>query len=287
MSEAARPSPLVTVAELAARLNSPDLLIVDCRFDLANPGWGQREHAAGHIPGAVYAHLDTALSAPRTAGSGRHPLPSPAAFAAQLGGWGYTPTTRVVAYDQGSGAVAARLWWMLRSCGHDAVQVLDGGYAGWCGAGLPCEAGVPQGRVTVVAERQFVGALDTAAVVAGLASGTIRLVDARAADRYAGRNETIDPVAGHVPGAVNHPFARNLGADAHFLPPAELRSQWQETLAGASAERIVNMCGSGVTGCHNLLALELAGYPGAKLYPGSFSEWIADPARPVATGAAP
>jgi thiosulfate/3-mercaptopyruvate sulfurtransferase len=280
-------TPLVTVAELAAILQSPTLLVVDCRHDLLKPEWGAREYAAGHVPGAVYANLDTALSGPRHPGSGRHPLPSPAAFAATLGSFGFTAGTRVVVYDQGNGAIAARLWWMLRSRGHQDVQLLDGGYAAWCGARLPCDETPAQRARTIVEAREFSGMVDTSGVAQGLAEGTIRLVDARAADRYAGRNETIDPVAGHIPGAVSHPFVNNLDAGALYLDSEQLRQRWKATLAGAAPERVVSMCGSGVTGCHNLLAMELAGFHGGRLYAGSFSEWIADRARPVATGTAP
>lgn len=282
-------SPLISAAELATLLPAgvadPEaLLLVDCRFDLADPAWGRRTWAEAHLPGAVYAHLDEDLSGPVTPHTGRHPLPDPAVFAATLARWGAAPRTRVVAYDQRPGAFAARLWWMLRSMGHAAAQVLDGGLAAWRAAGLPLEStAVARAPVAPAAPRPFTGWVATDEVIRGLGDSRLRLVDARAADRFAGRNETVDPVAGHVPGAVNHPFARNLDADGRFLSADELRRAWLATLGPHAPEDVVMMCGSGVTACHNLLALEQAGLAGARLYPGSWSEWIRDPARPVAT----
>jgi thiosulfate/3-mercaptopyruvate sulfurtransferase len=277
-------SPLITPAELAARIAAAtDLLLVDCRSDLADGDWGRRVHAEGHLPGAIHAHLDADLSGPVTATSGRHPLPAPAAFAATLARWGVTDATHVVACDQGPGAWAARLWWMLRASGHGCAQVLDGGLAAWRAAQLPLETGpvhVPATAPGVA--RPFAGAVTVDDVRNALRDGRIVLVDARAADRFAGRNETIDPVAGHVPGALNQPFTGNLGADGRFLPPEELRRRWLAVLGDRSASDIVMMCGSGVTACHNLLALEQAGLAGARLYAGSWSEWIRDPARGVA-----
>lgn len=278
-------SPLISAAALANRKSRPGLLVVDCRFELADPSRGRAEYLAGHIPGAVYAHLDEQLSAPRSAGTGRHPLPSPAAFAQTLGYWGLEPGTAVVAYDQANGACAARLWWMLRARGHAQVQVLDGGMAAWRAAGLALETAVPVIPPTKVAQQPFNGVLDSPQVQAGLAQGAIALVDARAADRFAGQNETLDPVAGHVPGSLNQPFSRNLGDDGRFLGVEKLRELWQPTLAAAGTKPLVAMCGSGITACHNLLALELMNQPAARLYPGSYSEWITDPSRPVATGA--
>lgn len=284
MTAAAHRTPLVSASELASRRASPRLLVVDCRFDLGQPAWGPAEYHAGHVPGAVHAHLERQLSGPVTPTSGRHPLPSPDAFAQALGSWGFTPASEVVCYDQGGGAFAARLWWLLRARGHEAVQLLDGGIAAWRAAGLPVEATAPVRAATRVEPRAFAGVVTTADVAAGLAAGSIRLVDARAADRFAGRNETIDPVPGHIPGAVNHPFALNLGTDGRFLEGTALRERWETTLASADPARLVMMCGSGITACHNLLALALQGVAGARLYAGSWSEWIRDPARPVATG---
>lgn len=283
---------LIEAAELTQYLADPDWAIIDCRFDLARPDWGEQAFAAGHIPNALYAHLDRDLSAPRTALTGRHPLPEVGALEATLGRWGIDDTVQVVAYDQG-GAVgyAARLWWLLRWLGHRRVAVLDGGFSTWERARLPIEA-----AVTTRAPRPFRAAPAADAVVTStelerlLASGALErgeplLVDARGADRFAGENETLDPVAGHIPGARNHPFAANLDAQGRFLGAPELRRRWAERLRGRPAAQLISMCGSGVTACHNLLALEVAGLPGARLYAGSWSEWIRDPARPVARGA--
>jgi thiosulfate/3-mercaptopyruvate sulfurtransferase len=276
---------ITSVATLAKLLSGPGLLVVDCRFELSDTSRGRADHAAGHIPGAVYAHLDEQLSGPRSPTTGRHPLPSPEAFAKTLGEWGLEPDTHVVAYDQGSGAMASRLWWMLRARGHTNVQVLDGGMAAWRAAGHALETALPARRATSVAPVAFAGVVDSQEVQSGLAHGALALVDARSADRFAGRNETLDPVAGRIPGSLNHPFGDNLGAGGLFLDAAQLRERWQPTLAAAAGKPLVAMCGSGVTACHNLLALELMGKTGARLYAGSYSEWITNPARPVATGA--
>ncbi|MEO6079780.1 MAG: sulfurtransferase [Steroidobacteraceae bacterium] len=274
-------SPLVSTQALRGLLATPELLVIDCRFELGNAAAGRRAYDAAHIPGAIFASMDDDLSGPHHARGGRHPLPSPAAFAATLARWGFTPLSRVVAYDQGNGAAAARLWWLLRARGHGAVQVLDGGYAAWLAGGHAIDAVVPRPAPSVVPERAFDGMLSSEAVVAGLAARSITLVDARPADRFAGRNETVDPVAGHVPGAVNLPFTGNLTPTLKFQDAAQLRRRWAQLLDQPALPPIVAMCGSGITACHNLLALELAGYRGARLYAGSFSEWITDPARPV------
>lgn len=284
MSPATAFAPLISASDLAALSGTPGLLVVDCRFDLGNPAFGAAAYAAGHIPGAVFAAMEYDLSARRSPGSGRHPLPSPQDFAAVLGRWGFTDASHVVAYDQGSGAAASRLWWLLRARGHRRVQVLDGGWAAWQAAGGAVETVAPAVTPTHVAGRPFEGVLDAAQVAAGMASGTITLVDARAADRFAGRNETIDPVAGHVPGARNRPFTANLADGQHWHTPERLRELWAAELAAAADRPIVTMCGSGITACHNLLALAVAGHDDARLYAGSWSEWITDPARPVATG---
>jgi thiosulfate/3-mercaptopyruvate sulfurtransferase len=271
--------------------------VIDCRFDLARPDWGASAYAAGHVPGAIYAHLDRDLSGPVTPASGRHPLPTLEGLAETLGRWGIDDTVQVVAYDQGNGAFAARLWWLLRWAGHQQVAVLNGGFAAWQQAGLPVEttqatdttpglrqprAFVPRpGKVLTVSTAE----LERAVAAGELASGTSVLVDARGADRFAGENETIDPVAGHIPGARNHPFLRNVDSRGRFVPAGELRERLQATLGDAATIQTIAMCGSGVTACHNLLALEIAGLPGARLYAGSWSEWIRDRDRPVARGA--
>ena len=281
---------LIEPQELAASLHDPDWAIIDCRFDLARPDWGAQAYAAGHIPRALYAHLDQDLSGPRSARSGRHPLPQPAVLATTFARFGIDERVQVIAYDQGTGAFAARLWWLLRWLGHPQAAVLNGGFAAWQHGGF---------AVTSAREprpsRPFRARPDTGAVVSGtevaelLSSGALRsgrrtLVDARSADRFAGENETLDAVAGHVPGARNHPFAANLDSRGRFLAPAQLRRSWEQTLRGVPPDEAIAMCGSGVTACHNLLALESAGLPGARLYAGSWSEWITDPAHPVARG---
>lgn len=278
-------APLIEAGELARLASAQDIRILDCRHELSKPQWGAAAYAEGHIPGAIFASLDRDLSSPIRPGTGRHPLPSPADFAATLGLWGIGAGTRVIAYDHGPGAWAARLWWMLRAVGHGAVQVLNGGLPAWISAGGTVDAVVPAVAPARVPVRDFAGVATTAEVQAQLASSSITLVDARGADRFAGQNETVDPVAGHVPGAINHPFTGNLDASLRFLPPDELARRWEKELRLARDRPLVAMCGSGVTACHNLLALEIAGHAGARLYAGSYSEWIADPARPVATGA--
>ena len=282
---------LIGVAELAPHLDEPDWVSIDCRFELSRPDWGEQAWAAGHIPQALYAHLDRDLSGPRTAHSGRHPLPDPGVLADTFGHFGVDGAVQVVAYDQGPGVYAARLWWLLRWLGHQGVAVLDGGFAAWEQARLPVSA-----ARAVRPPRRFQTRLNpgwvvtTETIAAALASGALALgspllIDARGADRFAGENETIDPVAGHIPGAHNHPYAGNLDARGQFRSAEELRRAWSASLRGRPAAAMVAMCGSGVTACHNLLALEVAGLSGAKLYPGSWSEWIRDPARAVALGA--
>jgi thiosulfate/3-mercaptopyruvate sulfurtransferase len=281
---------LIEPPELAARLADPEWAIVDCRFDLSRPDWGERAWAAGHIPHALYAHLDRDLSAPRTPLTGRHPLPPVAALAALFGRFGIDERVQVIAYDQGSGAYAARLWWLLRWLGHRGVAVLNGGLAAWERAGLPL-SDAAESRTA----RHFSASADACMLAGGgevaaaldsgaLGRGEILLVDARSAERFAGENETLDPIAGHVPGAHNHPYAANHDPQGRFLGAAQLRRDWEHTLRGRRPQQLIAMCGSGVTACHNLLALEVAGFPGARLYAGSWSEWIRDPAHAVAHG---
>ena len=284
---------LIEPAELAAPLSrvaagEGDWAVLDCRFDLTRPEWGASAYAAGHIPGALYAHLDHDLSGPITPGSGRHPLPAAERLAATFSGWGIDARTQVVAYDQGNGAYASRLWWLLRWLGHRQVAVLNGGFAAWQQSGLPTETALAKRVSKVFTPRPeslpVVSTADIERLVAAgeLTAGRSVLVDARAADRFAGENETIDPVAGHIPGARNHGFLRNVDARGRFLSVGELQERWRATLGDADAAQTIAMCGSGVTACHNLLALEVAGLPGARLYAGSWSEWIRDGARPVA-----
>ena len=280
--------PLVDVPTLARRLGRADSIVVDCRFTLTDPPAGRAAYLRGHIPGARYAHLDDDLARVPSGGEGRHPLPDRAHFAATLGRFGIGPDDTVVAYDEGSGAVAARLWWLLGFVGHERRAVLDGGFAAWEEAGLPVEQAPPgiRPRRYVPRDPRQAGVVTTAEIAAAQAAGEI-LVDARAAPRYRGEHAPIDSKAGHVPGALNRPFSANVTAAGRFRPAAELRAELGELLGGRAPERLVAMCGSGVTACHLLLAMEVAGLAGGRLYAGSFSEWIRDPARPVKTGAEP
>ena len=276
---------LIDAATLASQIERDDLMLFDCRAELGNPHWGEAEYARSHLPGAQFLHLDRDLSGPVSADSGRHPLPDPDAFALLLGQLGAQTVSQLVAYDQGNGAYAARLWWLARWIGHRNVAVLDGGMAAWTAAGLPVET---SRRVPV--PRQFEANLTAGAWVDSATVDDLRrrpgtvLVDARGSERFAGRNETIDPVAGHIPGARNAPFTGNLAADGRFLPAQALRLRWNTLLGSQPAAGMIAMCGSGVTACHNLLAMEHAGLAGARLYAGSWSEWIRDPRRPIATG---
>lgn len=277
---------LIDVATLAARRGREDLAIFDCRFDLANPAWGEAEYAVAHVPGALYLHLDRDLSSPVTADSGRHPLPDPEVFARRLAELGVDERCQLVAYDQGPGAYAARLWWLARWVGLSRVAVLDGGFAAWRAAGLPVETAVRAPRPATFTPRVSDDAwVDSDTVDALRLRPGHLLVDARGADRFAGRNETIDPIGGHVPGARNHPFLANLGTDGRFLAADALRRRWTTILGSLPPDAVIAMCGSGVTACHNLLALEHAGLTGARLYAGSWSEWIRDSRRPTASGA--
>lgn len=273
---------LVDVATLAAHLNDPDWLVVDVRHQLADTGYGERVYAEGHVPGAVFLHCDRDLSGSMTGSNGRHPLPAPEKLAARLGAIGIGAATQVVVYDDAQGMIAGRLWWLLRWLGHARVALLDGGLPAWQAANQPLTPALP-----LLRPAQFVAELNDAMVDADyvkafLQTSRMHLVDARSPDRFRGENETIDPVGGHIPGAVNRFFRDNLQADGRFKPAAELRAEWLAVLAGAAPEAVVHQCGSGVSACHNLLAMEIAGLPGSRLYAGSWSEWCADPGRPFA-----
>jgi thiosulfate/3-mercaptopyruvate sulfurtransferase len=276
---------LISSSELAARLPDPSVVIVDVRHDLAQPiAWGETEYGKGHVPGARFAHLDRDLSVPKTGRNGRHPLPDSAIAAATFGRLGIDGSKQVVAYDQGSGMVAARLWWMLRALGHDAVAVLDGGYAKWMREGRPVATDTPSYSAAAFTPRRAVSTLDAPRIVANLATRALLLVDGRARERYRGDVEPLDPVAGHIPGALNRPYSDNLDAEGKFKPAVRLSAEFATLIAPRSPDEIVHYCGSGVSACHNLLAMEHAGLAGARLYPGSWSEWCADPAHPVARG---
>ncbi|GAB3469666.1 sulfurtransferase [Azotobacter salinestris] len=278
---------LLSPAQLAERLDQPDLRILDCRFALEDPAYGARSYAEAHIPGARFADLERDLSGPVHKGvTGRHPLPDPALLIERLRAWGIDNDSQVVLYDDGPAAFAARAWWLLAWLGkRDGVFLLDGGLNAWRAAGLPLTAELP-----APATGAFRGAPDASLLVdapqllARLGDGRLTLLDARALPRFRGEVEPLDPVAGHIPGARCAPFTENLGADGRFLPAGELRARFAGLLGERPVEQLVAYCGSGVTACHNLFALSLAGYPLAPLYAGSWSEWLTDRSRPVATG---
>ena len=276
---------LIDAPALAGHLADPDWVVLDARFDLTDPGKGQDLYRQAHIPGARYVSLDGHLSGMKTGANGRHPLPTPDTAAMNFGALGVSRQHQVVLYDADMGMFAARGWWMLRWLGHERVAVLDGGLAAWQRAGLPVTATetawTPAVFESTAAEARRVLADD---VQAHLGDSSRVLVDARAADRFRGRNETLDPVGGHIPGAVNRFFQLNLTPEKAFKPAADLRAEWGAIVGGADASRVVMYCGSGVTACHNLLALEHAGLAGARLFPGSWSEWCASPDRPKTTG---
>lgn len=284
------PLPLIDAAALRERLAAgAPTVVVDTSFDLADPAAGEGSYREGHLPGAHYLHLDRDLAdhAPAADGRfrGRHPMPTREAFAATLSRLGIGAAAPVVVYDRQGGMFAARAWWMLRWLGHREVAVLDGGLAAWLAAGGGLVTELP---TAAAAHRAYAPAaslaptVDAAALQAGL--GRVRLIDARAPERFRGEVEPLDPVAGHIPGALNRPFKDNLDLQGRFLAPEALRAAFLPLLAGRPPAEAVHQCGSGVTACHNLLAMEIAGLPGAALYPGSWSEWCAEPARPVARG---
>jgi len=274
---------------LEPRSPAPPVVLLDCGFDLADAGAGERAYGQGHLPGAHYAHLERDLSGAKTGRNGRHPLPQRSAFSARVGAWGIGPGTQVVAYDAQGGPYAARAWWMLRWLGHEAVAVLDGGAAAWLADGGQLVPEVPALRqaapypALALAADELAPHIAVDALLAALASSQARVLDARAPERFRGEVEPLDPVAGHIPGALNRFFKDNLGADGRFKAPEVLRADFAR-LGLTTAERVVHQCGSGVTACHNLLAMAHAGLEGSALYPGSWSEWCADPARPVARG---
>ncbi len=276
---------LISTAELGDVLGRPDLVLCDVRHDLMQPEWGAGEYAKQHIAGAQFVSLDRDLSAAKTGGNGRHPLPTPEVAAAMFSRLGIDAGKQVVAYDQGNGMYAARLWWMLRWLGHDAVAVLDGGLAKWTKEGRALTADVTAVQPASFGVKRVTPTVNASGVRASLHRHTLFLIDARAPERFRGEVEPIDAVAGHIPGAHNRPFALNLDADGTFKHPAFLRAEFSALLDGASHETVVHSCGSGVTACHNILAMEIAGLPGTRLYPGSWSEWSAHPALPVERGA--
>jgi len=275
---------LISCAELAAHLDDPTWIVFDCRNELVDKQAGLRAYEASRIPGARHVHLEAALSGAITRTSGRHPLPPAEVFCERVAALGLRKGQQVVAYDAMGGAMAARLWWMLRWVGHRAVAVLDGGWNAWLAHKLPVQSALPtivRGDFSGHASEETVDA-DT--IARRLGDPEMVIVDARAADRFRGENETLDPVGGHIPGARNRPFMQNLNADGTFKSAQELRAAYAHLLADVEPGRVVHQCGSGVTACHNLLAMEHAGLTGSRLYPGSWSEWCADPDRPIARG---
>jgi thiosulfate/3-mercaptopyruvate sulfurtransferase len=293
MNEKLKMSLLLSPGELAKSLDDERLVVIDCRFNLLVPEAGREAWGEAHIPGAFYADLDNDLAGSITTTSGRHPLPDPDDFGRLLGSWGVTPETKVIAYDDAGGAVAARLWWLLRWVGHQHVGLLNGGWQAWQASGLTTDASIPEllsACYPVAPDAMPVTAVEE--VQQGIASGELVLIDARDAKRFAGLAEPIDTRAGHIPGSVNRPFQANLDDNMCFLPLAELRREFAALLSGhrqgqgQGVEQLVCMCGSGVTACHNLFAMELAGVAdnsgaAAALYVGSWSEWIRSAGRPV------
>lgn len=279
---------LIAPSDLQARLHDPRWVVFDCRHDLADPAKGERVYREGHVPGAHLARVDLDLSGAKDGRTGRHPLPEPAAFAEFLARHGVTAESCVVAYDDVGGQYAARLWWLARWIGHEAVVLLDGGFPRWQREERAVETSVPSARSGRVVPRPAEGGVWQAAQVeANLVSREAVILDARAPERYRGETEPIDRVAGHIPGALNRFYKENLNPDLTFRPAADLRREFAALLAAAGNRPVVHQCGSGITACANLFAMEYAGLGGSRLYAGSWSEWIADPRRPIAVGAGP
>ncbi|MCX7975972.1 MAG: sulfurtransferase [Bellilinea sp.] len=276
---------LIEVEDLFAHFNHPDWVVVDCRFDLTNPEWGFKDYQQGHIPGSVYAHLDHDLSAAPTPSTGRHPLPSPSDFARTLERLGISNHSQVIALDTTGGSFAARLWWLLKWLGHSSVAVLNGGWNAWKSAGYPVAQGIetrPHGAFIPHPQSGMV--VTTAEMLATLTDSSFKIIDARSPERYRGEFEPIDPVAGHIPGSINRFHEKNITRGGKLKPPEILRQEFEEILKDTPPEQVIVYCGSGVTSCHHLLAMEYAGIQGAKLYAGSWSEWIRDPNRPIELG---
>src|SRR5947207_1681165 len=275
---------LISTDLLAPHLNDSSWLIADCRYNLKDEQWGAAQYAAGHIPGAVFVNLAHDLAGPRTGGNGRHPLPSLDAMAVTFARLGIGNQMQVVAYDQDAGPFASRLWWMLRYLGHDAVAVLDGGFAKWYGEGRPTQVGVEQRPAATFTPRvrsKMLVTVDEA--VAQLGDPSVLLVDARSPERFGGQPSDLDNVPGHIPGARNRFYMNNVRNDKTMRPADDLRREFEQVFNGRSPEQTVMYCGSGVTACHNLLAMEHVGLGGARLYAGSWSEWEADTTRPTET----
>jgi len=280
-----RHTTLIAPDELAERLGDPELVVFDCRHDLVRSEVGRRAYLATHIAGAQFLHCDHDLSGPKTGHNGRHPLPDPERFATLLAERGVHNESQVIAYDDADGIFAARLWWMLRWLGHEDVAVLDGGFPAWVDAGLPRASGVERRDAARFGYRlKARSVVDVVFVQAHFRDPSVLLVDARPAERFRGENETLDPVAGRIPGSVNRFFGENVDEEGCFKLPERLREEYAALIGSHLPDRTIHTCGSGVTACHNLLAMEIAGLHGSKLYAGSWSEWCSDPARPIALG---
>ncbi|MFZ5483468.1 MAG: sulfurtransferase [Pseudomonadota bacterium] len=277
---------LVSTDHLARHLEDPNWVVVDCRFTLTDPEGGRQAYRKGHIPGARYAHLDEDLSAPVTATSGRHPLPDLKTLTEKLCQWGIGVNKQVVVYDDSFGAMAVRLWWLLRWLGHPGVALLDGGWPKWQREHRPVTQEICavdcHGACASLPEPSAMASADD--VARAMNDPAKLILDARAERRFSGEYEPLDPIAGHIPGAVNWNFEENLDLDGTYMPPEALRENYQALLKGRAPSDVIHMCGSGVTACHNILAMEIAGLSGSRLYVGSWSEWITDPSRPIATG---
>ena len=284
-SVAASYNPLIATDVVVRRAGGDQsFVLLDCRFDMMRPSWGEEEYRSAHIPGARYAHLERDLSGPVTPSTGRHPLPSREAWLAKVRSWGISADTHVVVYDESKGQFAARAWWMLRWLGIQNVSLLDGGCKAWAYARAPVTIHVPKPVATTLeVAAPLVNLVTTEQVVKNLSEGWM-LLDARAPERFSGLVETLDNVAGHVPGARNYPFVGSVGLDSKLRPARELRQRFTEMFGQIPPDRVMHMCGSGVTSCLNVLSMEVAGLPGSALYAGSWSEWIRVPARPVAKG---
>ncbi|MBU0594359.1 MAG: sulfurtransferase [Gammaproteobacteria bacterium] len=276
---------LVSAAQLAQHLDDPDWIIFDCRFTLSDPDSGRRAYQTAHIPGARYAHLNDDLSSAVTATSGRHPLPDPQLLAQKLGQWGVDNSKQIVVYDDSFGSMACRMWWDLRWLGHESIALLDGGIQRWIRDGHPMTA-----DTSVITPTQFNANIDNSmwvdaqCIEEALLSDKCLIIDARAEERFSGEREVLDKVPGHIPGSINYPFEDNLDMGGTYMSAEELQEAYLDLLNGVDPQRVVHMCGSGVTACHSVIAMEHAGLKGARLYPGSWSEWITDPGRPVETG---
>jgi thiosulfate/3-mercaptopyruvate sulfurtransferase len=277
---------LITTQQLAEHLSDPSWIVLDCRHDLMNHAYGREQYGKGRIPGAVFVDIEADLAAPKTGQNGRHPLPAADVLAAMFASKGVARDMQVVVYDDAGHNYSVRAWWSLSWLGHARVALLDGGYPKWLAEGRPASADAlpvrPRGDFTAAPD--LAGTVDLAYMIEQHASSNMRVLDARTAERFRGEQEPIDPVAGRIPGALNRWFKHNLNADGTFKSVAQLRAEFEPLLAGVAPQRVVHQCGSGVTACHNLFAMEYAGLRGSRLYPGSWSEWCADAARPVARG---